>query len=213
MRTGFTYVPNQDISSGVLCGICKHPMMHPTTTSCEHNFCQTCIREALMNTDLCPDARCKKLINRVAPCDKDISRYLDELLVQCNEANCTEQMQRQFYPYHAITCDGKRQRQEKAIPQSTFSIEVTKCEDNSLPAVEQPSQALPLSLPEGEIDHILDMQIRNLESICKDSQDRLDKRMRSIESLKLKNEIQQTFIDTNKQVLADLYQIKQKRKK
>lgn len=72
------------VDENLMCPICRCPLVKPITTSCDHTFCSSCIKDALEHSQTCPVDRRKLSLNHdLKKSDKLVYNQLDSLKARC----------------------------------------------------------------------------------------------------------------------------------
>ncbi|KAM0277565.1 hypothetical protein ACHAQH_005684 [Verticillium albo-atrum] len=90
------------VDDNLTCPICKAPFVTPVTTTCDHTFCNACLKQACETSHTCPVDRRTFRVKNVAPASRLIRNLLDNLIVECPNAErgCTERTKREDILVH-----------------------------------------------------------------------------------------------------------------
>ncbi|KAM0330935.1 hypothetical protein ACHAQA_003892 [Verticillium albo-atrum] len=90
------------VDDNLTCPICKAPFVTPVTTTCDHTFCNNCLKQSCENSHTCPVDRRTFRVKNVAPASRLIRNLLDNLVVECPnvERGCTERTKREDIVVH-----------------------------------------------------------------------------------------------------------------
>ncbi|KAJ3396117.1 hypothetical protein HDU92_003986 [Lobulomyces angularis] len=72
-----------EFNPNLICPMCCFPFVSPTTTDCNHTFCEYCLTKSLSISQKCPS--CRSEISKVTPANLIIANLVNELMVYCNE--------------------------------------------------------------------------------------------------------------------------------
>lgn len=87
----YEYMDDASVDSELICSICNKPFIDPVSTSCDHTFCQDCIKRWIeKGKKTCPTCRHKiPTTDQFTQVSRPLRNILDRLQIKCSTCGQT----------------------------------------------------------------------------------------------------------------------------